>query len=208
MKGIPMKTDANKKAAWLIASAMAVCSVPAMADAGAYLGVGIGDAGFEVDGIDGGEGSSVDLDGSDTGVKIFGGYMFNDYIGVEVGYYDFGNADDNFSFDGFTPGGGTTVLDGEIEAEVTAFSLQAIGSVPVGPISVFGKVGIISYDADVSVRVDGFGSASAGDEGEELAYGVGAAWNIGNFAIRGEYEIFDIDDVDVDMISIGAVIKF
>ncbi len=186
-----MNNASNSKAAWLIASAMALASAPVVADPGAYLGVSVGDASAEVDGLDNGGGITDELDGSDTSVKVFGGYMFNDYLGVEGAYIDFGNPDDN-------------IFGTNVEAEITGYTVQAIGSVPVGPVNLFGKVGMISYDADVTIQ----GLGNADENGEELAYGVGAEFNIGSFAIRGEYEIYDLDDVDVDMISIGAVVKF
>ncbi len=36
-----------------------------------------------------------------------------------------------------------------------------------------------------------------------MGYGIGIAFGLGGVQVRGEYEVFEIDDADVDMISIG-----
>ena len=64
---------------------------------------------------------------------------------------------------------------------------------------------MISWDAELSFA--GFDVGS--EDGTDTAYGVGAAFNLGSFQIRAEYEVFDISDVeDLTMLSAGFVFTF
>ena len=203
-----MQNEKDLKASWLVSgagAAMALSGAPAFADAGGYVGVGVGQATIEVDGgdVDGGEGFIVnvpDFDENDTGYKIYGGWMFNDNIGVELAYIDFGSMDDNFGTNGAE----------SLEVEADGIVLSLLGSIPLGPVDLFAKLGMLSYDADLTLNLPPLGSASAGTDGEEFAWGVGAAVNIGeSFSIRAEYEGFEFDDVDeVSLISVSAQINF
>ncbi len=56
---------------------------------GAYIGVGFGATGYADDNYVQDVGRTG-LDKSDTGYKIYGGYQFNNIVGVEVGYTDYG----------------------------------------------------------------------------------------------------------------------
>ena len=54
---------------------------------------------------------SNQLDDNSAGFKVFGGYRFNKWFGLEAGYYDFGDFDEDL--DPPNPGGGATVrIDG------------------------------------------------------------------------------------------------
>jgi len=187
------------------AAGLSFASMQAAAE-GFYIGAGVGEASLQAkDSFDfDGDEIGIDFDESDTGYKIFGGYSFG-FFGVEVAYLDLGAPDDNETF----VIGGTTYTAG-IEAEATAFTLEGVGTLPLGPVDLFAKVGVISYDADLDVgATDGEVTEffSGGDEGEELAYGVGATLNLGQFGIRAEYQLFDIAD-DVELISLSAVLNF
>ncbi len=56
---------------------------------GAYVGAGFGATGYADDNYVQDVGRTG-LDKSDTGYKIYGGYQFNNIVGVEVGYTDYG----------------------------------------------------------------------------------------------------------------------
>ena len=154
----------------------------------AYVGGSIGNTSVEV------EDSGLSFDDSDTGYKVFGGYRFMKYFGVEGGYMSFGEPSDEVSG-----------IDVSIEA--TGWDAFAVGILPLGErFEVFGKLGLIFWDSDVDVS----GAGSDSDSGSDTAYGVGGAFLIGeHFAIRAEYEIFDIEDTeDVNMFSVGAEWRF
>lgn len=172
----------------LLSAALFSASAWAGGDSGFYVGVGVGQA--SVGDIDGGEGS-FSFDGDDTGYKAIVGYNFGIVplvdLGIEAEYVDFGEPDDN----------GVTV-DGD------ALAAFGVAGVNLGPVGVFGKVGMAAWDADAS---DGITSIS--DDGTDLAYGIGARFHIASFQIRAEYEMFDIDAADdVSLLSASVLYTF
>jgi OOP family OmpA-OmpF porin len=167
--------------ATLIAPALTFGSAHA-AELGGYLGGSIGQTTIKID--------DIDFDKSDTGWKAFGGYNFLPWLGVEGGYIDFGSPSDD-------------VLGDNVDVDLTGWQIFLVGSVPVGPVDLFVKAGGI--EAKVDVHVSGFGSES--DSDEYFAYGAGAAWNIGKFALRVEAEGYDANNVD-DLYFLSAGVTY
>jgi outer membrane immunogenic protein len=148
-------------------------------DSGVYVGAGVGDASVK----DG------DFDASDSAYKIFGGYNIGfiplvDFA-VEASYVDFGNP---------------STSAGNVEA--TGLNAFGLAGLSFGPFGVFAKAGMINWDADST-----FGATSSSDSGTDPAYGVGARFAIGSFAVRAEYEVYDLD-ADLDMVSVSGVFTF
>jgi len=175
--------------------AIAATLVPAISfagtDSGPYVGAGIGQA--SVGDIEG-DGSQIDFDGEDTAFKIFAGYNLGlipllDFA-IEGGYVDFGKADDQVS--------GTTV-----ETDANGWDLFGLVGGNIGPIGVFGKIGAVMWDGDVTAI-----GQSISDDGTDPAYGIGARLKFGSLEVRAEYELFDLDVADVDMISASGVWTF
>lgn len=156
-------------------------SALAGAESGFYLGASIGSA--SLDASDNG----FDIDDDDNGYKIYGGFNFGVVplidLAVEGGYVDFGS---------FGSGPGDNV-------DVDAWTGFGLAGFKLGPIGLFGKMGMISWDTDY-----GIGS----DSGTDPAYGLGARFQLGSFALRAEYELFDLDDVEIDYLSVGAAYTF
>jgi hypothetical protein len=124
----------------------------------------------------------------DDAYKIFGGVMFNENIGAELGYADLGQAS-----------------DAGIEVdEATVTSLQVIGVLPLGNFDLFGKVGYGYYDAEFDLA----GGGSPTRTGFDMTSGFGARYNMGNFGIRAEAEGVDVDFGDVYLVSLGLQFKF
>jgi len=165
-------------------AALSLTSLPAVAaDNGIYLGASVGQSGLEID--------DFDYDADSTGYKLIAGWRFLDWLAIEGNYIDFGSGDD-------------TVLGSKIETEADGVSLSAVGFLPIGPVDLFARVGVVDWSADLSSP----GFASESDDGTDLAYGVGAQFRVWSLSIRAEYEMFDIDDADVDMISVGVTWTF
>lgn len=184
-----------------VASAL-LASAPAFAadDAGFYVGAGIGDGSVTVD-ID----EASDFDGSDTAFKVFGGYKFMKYVGVELEYVDGGDAEDQWreSFEGVTE-------ELKVTIGFSGFNASAVGFLPIGEkFSVFGKVGFMMWDADLRARYsfDGFSdSESDSESGTDFSWGVGAGFDFtDNLGVRVEYQAFEIEDADADLFS-GSVV--
>ena len=176
-------------AAFLVTAALA----PAESRADAYIGGSLGQSAVAVEVSD--QIQTFAFDEEDFAWKAFVGYEFPLpllSLGIEAGYVDFG-----------APSG--DVLGSQLEVDVDGFSAFGMLGVDIGPVGVFAKYGVISWDASVSV--DGVGVGS--DDGSDPAYGVGAKIGLGSLDIRAEYEIFDVEDSDdVTMLSVGLAWSF
>jgi len=165
-----------------VATALLAAS-PAMAadDGGFYVGAGVGSFGVDVDGFS----------GDDTGFKVLGGWMFNKYIGGELEYID-----------------GGTVEDSGFGIDTTALNASVKGNWPVTEqFDVYGKVGYFFWDADVDLFGDS--SQEKNESGSDLSWGIGAGYDFTeNFGIFGEWQWFQIEEADADMMSVGVVWKF
>jgi OOP family OmpA-OmpF porin len=174
----------NKQILAGLAATLAAASLPAAAaDNGIYLGGSIGQSGIQDDGIS--------YDASATGYKLIAGWRFLDWLAVEGNYVNFGSGDDN--------------VGGEkIETDGDGVSLSAVGFLPVGPVDLFARAGIIDWSGNVKSQNFGRGS----DDGTDLTYGVGAQFRVWSLSLRAEYERFDLDRTDADLFSIGVTWTF
>ena len=128
--------------------------------------------------------NATDFSSSGSAWKGFGGYIVDlpvvDFA-VEAGYVDFGSQSDT--------------LQGQ-KASVDATGLRVIGA--------FAKVGVVRWDGKSSYL-----GMSDSSSGTDSAYGVGIRFNISSIELRGEYERFDIKDVNnMNMVSVGILWRF
>lgn len=168
-------------------------------DSGFYLGGGIGQSQVEI--IDDGsipEIPDFTFDENDTAWKIFAGYNFSLPVldlGVEGGYVNLGS-----------PGASFTILGEEValDVEPTGFNLWGTAGFGIGPVDLYGKLGMIFWDVELSAT-DGTDVATASEDGSDIGYGIGGRFNLGQLGFRLEYEIYDIEDSeDVSMWSVGV----
>ena len=164
---------------------LAILSITGAANAGnktgPFIGGSLGYANTDVS-----KGSN-NFDDDDLGFKIFGGYNFGVIplldLAVEGSYVDFGQA----SSSGII----------KQEVDVTGLDLFGLAALNLGPIGVFGKVGQIWWNRDSNIN-------ELDDSGNDMAYGLGARFQIGSFGIRAEYEYFDLDSSDIGIFSAGV----
>lgn len=176
----------------LAGGALLTAAIPASAQGtGFYVGAGAGVTSTDVCGGLGGLGLTS-CDDEDTGFKIFGGKRLNQNLAVEVGFVDLGEIT-------ATGPGGTA------QVETDGIQVAAVGILPVNPrFHVFGKVGLYLWDVSASGP-----GGSLSDDGTDLMFGFGAAWNLADrLDLRAEWEQFDIDGDDVDMFSVGLLYRF
>ena len=194
-------TRVGRTSLWALLLAVVWMPLNALADSGFYVGGSIGGASIEAD-IENDPTLPTlpdEIDEDDTGFKVFGGFMWDNPLidlGVEVGYVDFGQPEVNVP---------TNVGDIAVEFETSGINLWGIAGTEVGPLDVFAKLGYVSWDIEATIEnVQG----SISDDGSDIGYGVGAAFNLGSLQIRGEWELYDIEDADVSMLSLGVAFRF
>ncbi len=170
-----------QRSVWLSLLLLGCGSTAMAADNGIYVGGSVGQANVEIqEGV-------VDIDGDDTGFKVIAGIRPLDWLAVEANYVNFGEPKD----------------DG-VEIDADGISAFAVGFLAVGPVDLFAKGGLVSWDS--TVGVEGFRRS---DDGTDFAYGVGAQFRVWSLSLRAEYEVFDVDDVDdLNMLSVGFTFTF
>ncbi|MFZ5603465.1 MAG: outer membrane beta-barrel protein [Pseudomonadota bacterium] len=181
----------------MMALAITLAGTASLAQAGGesgfYLGGSVGNASLDISDND--PEFPVEFDDEDMAYKGFAGYnigvipMLN--LAVEGAYVNFG------TYEGEIAG-----LSGN-EIDVDGFIFSGLVGFDLGPIGLFGKMGMLSWDNEISS--DSFDES---DSGTDPAYGVGAKFQIGSIAVRAEYEMFDLDDADIDFYSVGAAFTF
>mgnify|MGYP000076407073 CR=1 FL=1 len=98
--------------------------------------------------------------------------------------------------------------DVNVKIGVKGWDAFAVGFLPIGPVDIFAKLGLISWDADIRAAFDDLEEHDS-DSGTDATWGVGVAFRLGSFGVRAEAERFEIQDADkVYMFSVGATFTF
>ncbi len=154
--------------------------------------------------------SSTLVDDKSTGYKLFGGYQFNRYLGVEAGYFNLGK----FGFTSDTAPAGT--LDGRVKLQ--GFNLDLVGTLPLSERwSVLGRVGAQTTEA--RGRFNGTGAVGvtdvrSSDRNTGYKLGAGLQYEVNrSFLVRGEAERYRVNDsfgqrANVNLYSVSLVFPF
>lgn len=194
------KTDMMKKAL-LLTGLLALTAAPAYAGeastswaAGFYATASVGPTMADVK-----EQPGASYDDTDTGYSIGLGYEFNKYVAFEAGYVNPGEV---------------TATAGALRAttEADGFYLGPKVSLPItDTFSVFGKIGLFAWDADMSSN---FGPAASAS-GTDVYFGAGLAYDLTDaLTVKAEWTRYDsvgdknTGSADIDFISAGLVFKF
>lgn len=152
------------------------------------LGLGVGRVTIETD--------EVGLKGSSTAWEIFGGIEFNRYFALEAGYMDGGKIKD-------------TVLGAVVEADTTAFTVSAVGTIPINDVlGIYGRAGAMRWKSDQSLRFEGETLLKGDVDGTDAYFGAGLAVGLDGALLRVEYRIADLDDSDLSLINASVVWRF
>jgi OOP family OmpA-OmpF porin len=213
----------KKLHALCLASLAALGSSPALAqNAGHfYGGAGIGQAQSKIDDDRinaaligaGATSTSITHDQHDASYKVFGGYQFNPYFGMEAGYFNLGE----FGFKSTTtsPGGAGT-LDGRIK--LTGMNIDMVGTLPINDqLSLLGRIGVHNARArDSFTATNSAGSTQYNPEVTDTNYkaGFGFSYKFSqSMSLRGELERYRINDAvgnkgDINVASLSLVFPF
>jgi OmpA-OmpF porin, OOP family len=164
------------------------------ADNGFYLGV----AQTEPD-ADLSDAEEQFFDDGDNGFKLIGGLRPLDWLGVEMSYVEFGDVQQTRNMPDFS----------DFRFEQTGVDAFAVFFVDVALFDFFAKAGILKWDLEGSGNTLS-GRTSSSADGEDLGWGVGAQARFGSFALRLEYERFDIEDDALvpEIVSLGFTWTF
>jgi opacity protein-like surface antigen len=167
------------------------CAQGAENDRGFYLGGGVGQFNLKLDDVDQTDDAIERLDDDDTAWKAFVGYRFAPFLALEVAYVDFGRPSDRAEANG---------SGGDFSASLSGFEPSVVGTIPVGPVELFGKVGYLFYDVDASVDLDNGPGFSSSSNEQDFTYGGGVGMTFfQHLNARLEYQRIDssrVDDAD------------
>ncbi|QEM81987.1 porin family protein [Halomonas binhaiensis] len=167
-------------------------------ESGPYIGAGVGFSSQQNDDddidefIDAGT-SDFDVDDEDNVWKVYGGYNFNRYLGVEAFYTDLGTVKIK------EHGRANANLDS------TAYGANVVGKLPITDwFSPYAKVGAAHWETDVHGNLGN--DRTVNKDGTGMVYGVGAEFQLAPVILRTEYERYDLDKrftVDAFTASVG-----
>jgi OOP family OmpA-OmpF porin len=157
-------------------------------DSGFYVGATVGQARQEF-------GEFADQSGT---FRLFGGWSFNQYFGIEGGYVDGGNLSDRLG-------------EGDIDLDIRSdgFFVEGLAKWPVSTVAApYVKLGYVFYDSTTTLSI-GNQSLSDSESDSDLIFGGGVEFKIGSgFRLRIEYEKINLPDSAFDIMSIGGSWQF
>lgn len=154
--------------------------------------------------------SSIDTHDRATAFKVFGGYQFNRYFGMELGYFDTGK----FRFNANTSPTGT--VDGKFE--VHGANLDMVGTLPItDSFAAIGRLGV--QQAHTKDTFSGTGAAlvtNTSPSERHTAYKVGAGLQYAfspAVMVRSEIERYRVSDAlsnhgAINLLSVSLVFPF
>ena len=189
---------------------------------GFYAGAAVGNATSDVSASSFADGltaagynvSDVSLDDSATGFKIFAGFMFNEYVGVQGSYVDLGQLESEFTasvppdqIDALLATG-ADLLPGRGRGWLADLVLQY----PLSDrVSVYGTAGVFFSEPETTqtVVVGGTGSASQSDNDNDFAGSIGFIFSLSDrSSILVGYERYEIDDNTTDFPMVAFSYSF
>lgn len=193
-----------KHTRWLAALGAFAVIAPAVAgnDFGPYGGFSAGNVRLDND-LD-----ELDLgfDAEDAGFSAYIGYQLTPGLAIEASYNDFGEFSELLEIVPVTT---------RFDAEVQGIDLFAVLKLPLGPIDLYGKAGLVFWDAETEAFANNSPVSPTllgrfDDSGTNLALGGGAEVSLSdNLSLRGEIEWFDLEDAGtVSALSLGLSFHF
>lgn len=196
-----------------ISAALLALSTPAVAPialgapddnpSGPYVGAGWGRFNLDIRNLsDAGTAASDIAKSDDNAWKAFVGYRFTPVISLEAAYIDFGRPNDRFT---------ATGSNGNYRVDLSGFAPYVIGTIPLGPVELFGKVGEYFYNVKTRIDFDNPGpDIDSSHSRTDLLYGGGVGITVlDRLNLRAEYETVDIKNAkNSDAFWLSAAWRF
>jgi OOP family OmpA-OmpF porin len=178
-----------------VAALLVLVAGPALAqnNEGPYVGAGLGDFSSDIENFDDVADADIDFDSDEDASRIIAGWRFNRFLAVQLDYTDFGESR-----------GAVNQLD--ITSDTKGLAPSVVGTLPIGPIELFGRAGVLFYD----VEVDTPGGRLIDSSGEDAVLGAGIGFTLfERLNLTAEYERVDIEEFDdADAVWITASWRF
>src|SRR5689334_17166975 len=183
-----MERCLGKRSYWAglaLSACLALPGAALAADNGFYVGLASSDVSSDY------EVSSFSTSGADDdrGLKAIVGFRPLDGFAIEANYVDLGETRAAFP---------STTLS--IESD--ALAVSAVGLIALPFVDLYGKVGMARWESETNF----FGTQK--ESGTDPTYGAGAQFRVGSFALRFEYERFELEDDSSDLVSLGFTYTF
>jgi opacity protein-like surface antigen len=170
---------------------------------GFYVGGGFGRFNLDIDSPrDFGSNVSRAVNTNDNTYKLFAGYRVLPFLALEAAYVNLGEPGDAIS------SGGT---NGRYNLKADGFAPSVIGSIPLGPFELSGKLGYYYYDVDVRTNLNTSGSQFVtGHSRNDFFYGAGLGITfVEHLHVKAEYERLDLENYDnSDVVWLSAAWRF
>ena len=157
---------------------------------GWYAGLGIGQSNY----------SSYPAGSANTrteGWKAYGGYQLNKYLALEGGYVNLNDVQG---------------VNGTVRSDIAteAWTFSPVLTYPVtNKLSLLARVGAAYMQGEVRTKNGTALTTRRSDDGYEPFYGVGARYAVfDNLGVRAEWERYDRDDYNIDLLTAGIDLKF
>jgi hypothetical protein len=152
--------------------------------------------------------SLASIDDSMTTWKIYGGYKFNDYFGLEGSYMKADDAAGSVA--------GNNAIDGDYTSAATAdfrgYSFKAMGFLPTSWGNLFAGIGHFENHSDLSFSTsfDAFDPETirSSDRFAGLTANIGAQWKLDSVILRAAYEHWDFSEGGASVLNLGALWEF
>jgi hypothetical protein len=190
---------------------LAAWAIAAPAAAGSYVALTVGEStvqDWSADDLafDGSTISNASAEDSDTAFRVAMGFAASENLTFEVGYLDLGEA----TADGTSDGTGFFWTPGPVNvtAAIDGFDFGLVGRMPTSEtFALVARIGVFMWELESSVE-DSSGKLSGTDDGNDPYVGLGAEFSMSpSLALRGEFTRYSTDDVDIDSLSLSAILR-
>ena len=167
------------------------------ADNGIYIGGSLGTPSSDLD-------WSTDHGPEDesNGFKAIVGARPLDWLAIEANYVDLGETAVPLLV--VCPALVGYLCPDEETFDAQVLSVSVLGMLALPLVDLYARVGSARWETQRQVRFGG----EQESEGSDPTYGVGLQGRVGGFALRLEYERFDFDRDDADLLSLGFTYTF
>jgi OOP family OmpA-OmpF porin len=149
-------------------------------------------------------GPGADCDDKDTAFRLLGGFQFNRYLALEIGYHQLGTAK-------------ASVPGASVENKASLFELLGVVSLPIGnQFSLYGKGGGYRGEMKGTFSSTAFGTTDEKATNSAMTWGAGVRYDLmRNLALRGEWQRYytvgeheTVGQSDIEVLSLGVLWKF